>query len=112
MDRAARPVHEEWLVRLEGLLPLQPANGVIGEVFAEVVALLHRFRLRHVGCVADQVRLIVRGLTGEEPVEVFEAEACRPVLERTRRGGFLGGRVVPLPPGACGIAISLQHFCH
>ena len=112
MDRAARPVHEEGLVRLKRLVLLQPADRVVGEVFAEVVALLHGLWRQDVCRVADQVWLILRGLACEETVEVFEAEACGPVLERAGGGSFLRRRVVPLAPGTCGIAIILQHLCH
>ena len=37
--RARRPVHEERLVRREGLLLAQPLDGVLGDVLGEVVAL-------------------------------------------------------------------------
>ena len=43
VDRAARPVHEERLVRLESLVLMQPADRVVRQVFAEVVALLNGF---------------------------------------------------------------------
>ena len=85
VDRAARPVHEERLVRLEGLVLVQPADRVVRQVFAEVVALLRAFSAAGRGRVAHQVRLVLRGLAGQEAVEIFEAEAGRPVLERAGR---------------------------
>ena len=91
---------------------VQPADRVVRQVFAEVVALLRSFRREHVGRVAHQVRLVLRGLAGEEAVEIFEAEAGRPVLERAGRSGLLGRRVVPLAPGGGGVAVILQHLGH
>ena len=43
VDRAARPVHEERLVGLERPVPAQPADRVVRQVFAEVIALRARF---------------------------------------------------------------------
>ena len=110
VDRAARPIHEERLVRLEGLVLVQPADRVVRQVFAEVVALLRRFRRMDVGRVAHQVRLVLRGLAAQKAVEIFEAEAGGPVLERARRRGLLGRRIVPLAPGGGGVTVILEHL--
>ena len=112
VDRAAGPVHEKRLVRLEGLVLVQPADRVVRQVFAEVVALLHGLWRQDARRVANQVRLVLRGLAGEETVEVLEAEAGRPVLERAGRSGLLGRCVVPFAPGACGVTVILQYVSH
>src|SRR6202020_1125078 len=84
------------LVRLEGLMAVQPRDRVIREILAEVVALLGRLRRQHARRVADQVRLVLRSLAGEEAVEVLEADLARPVVKRARRRRLDRGRVVPL----------------
>ena len=108
VDRAAGPVHVERLVGLEGFVPAQPADGVVGQVFAEVIALLGRPGRQDAGGVADQVWLVLRGLAGEESVEIFEAHVGRPVLERTCGGGLHRRRVVPLAEGAGAVAVVLE----
>ncbi len=110
VQAAAGPVHEERLVRLERLVPVQPADGVVGEVLAEVVPLLRGPRRQHAGRVADQVRLVLRRLTGQEPVEVLEAQPGRPVVERPGRCRLQGRGVVPLPPRPGGVAVVPQHL--
>ena len=42
VQAAGRPVHEERLVGLERLMAAQPGDRVVGEVLAEVIALLRR----------------------------------------------------------------------
>ncbi len=98
VQTAAGPVHEERLVGLERLVPVQPPDRVVREVLAEVVPLLRGLRRQHTGGVPDQVRLVLRRLAGQEAVEVLEAQPCRPVVERPCRGGFQGRGVVPLAP--------------
>src|SRR6185437_16696329 len=65
VEAAAGPVHEERLVGLERLVPAEPTDGVVGEVLAEVVALLRGPRREDARRVPDQVRLPLRRLTGE-----------------------------------------------
>ena len=60
--------------------------------------------------VAHHLRLILRGLAGEEAVEVLEAVAGRPVVERPLARDLFLGRVVPLAPGAGVVAVVLEHF--
>ena len=108
VNGAARPKHAKRLVGLESLVPVQPGDCVLGQVLAQVVSLFRSFRRTDVGCVADQVRLVLRGLAGEEAIEIFKAEAGGPVLELTGRRGLLSRRVVPLAPGGRGVAVILQ----
>ena len=71
--------------------------------------MVKRVRL-DVGSVAGQGRFILRGLAGEEAVEILEAVAGRPVVERPLARDLLFGRVVPLAPRAGVVAIVLEHF--
>ena len=105
---ARRPIHEERLVRCVGLLFAEPLDRVRRDVVGEVVALGLLFGDR--GGVARQGRFILRGLAGEEAVEVLEAVAGRPVVERPLGRDLLFGRVVPLAPGPGVVAVVLEHF--
>ncbi len=89
---------------------MQPADRVVRQVFAEVVALFRGFRRMDVGRVAHQVRLVLRRLAGQEAVEIFEAEIRRPFLERPGLGGLFGRCVVPFAPGGGGVAVILEHL--
>ena len=71
---AGRPVHEEGLVGREGAVLAQPGERLVRQVLAQVVLLVVR-RLDRIG-VLEQARLPLRGLAGEEAVEVVEA-VCR-----------------------------------
>ena len=64
MDGAARPVHVEGLVGLEGFMPAQPPDRIVGKIFAQVIALLGRAGRSDVGRVTNQVRLVLRSLAG------------------------------------------------
>ena len=108
MRRTRRPVHEERLVRCVGVLLAEPMDGVGRDVVGEVIALGEV--LGHLRRVADQGRLVLRRLPGEESVEVFEAVAGRPIVERTLGGDLLLRRIVPLAPGAGVVAVVLEDF--
>lgn len=102
------PVHEERSVGGVGLVLAQPGDGVVGQILGEVVTLaVRRF---------DRIEILIqpwfplRGLTGDEPVEVVEAVAGGPTVERPHRGGVGGGGVVPLAEGRRAIAIVAQHL--
>ena len=86
---AEREVQEEGLARRPLLLVLHHADGLVGQVLAQVVALLGPARRLDVVVVADQVRGPVVGVALEEPVVALEAEAERPGVERP------GGRALP-----------------
>ena len=40
VNGSTSPIHEEWLFRPERLMLVQPIDGVIGEIFAQMVSLL------------------------------------------------------------------------
>ena len=108
--RAGREVHEERLlggihVRVEDLL-----DRVVGQVLAEVVALLRRPRLRDRRVVLGQVGIPLVGLAAEEAVEALEPAAERPAVERARRGVVLRRRQVPLAEAERVVAVLEQHL--
>ena len=60
--------------------------------------------------VLVEPRLVLRGLAGEESVEVVEPVPRRPSVERPHRGGLVGGRVVPLAEGRGLVTVVVQHL--
>ena len=59
--------------------------------------------------VLEQARLILRGLARHESVEIVEAIARGPTVERTHRGRFRRRRVVPFAEGRGLVAVIAQH---
>src|SRR5688572_29710422 len=93
--RAGREIDEDWLVRAQGLLLTDPANGLVGHVLHEVVTLF--------GCLLglDRRRPLIQRwvplvrLAADESIEVFEASAAGgPGVERTNRAGLPHGHFV------------------
>ena len=109
---SARPIHEEWLVRIKGPVLTQPADRIIGEVFAQMIIIVATgsVGVLHVGRISDELRFVLRRFTAEETVEILEAVADGPGIERTGGGGLLGGCIVPLPPSRGAIAVVLEHL--
>ena len=112
VQATAGPIHEERPIGLQRLVVAQPVDRVVGQVLRQVIALLGRLRRRHDSGVAHQVRLVLRSLPGQEPVEILEAQPGRPVLERAGRRGVLRRGVVPLAPRARAVAVVLEHLGH
>ena len=86
-----REVQEEGLARCPLLLVLHHADGLVGQVLAQVVALLGPARRLDVVVVADQVRGPVVGVALQEPVVALEPEAERPGVEGSRRPSAASG---------------------
>ncbi len=84
-----REVQEEGLARRPLLLVLHHADGLVGQVLAQVVALLGPPGRLDVVVVADEVRGPVVGVALQEAVVALEAEAERPGVEGP------GGRALP-----------------
>jgi hypothetical protein len=74
--RAGREVHEERLVRHEGLLGANPVDGMIGQVLSQVVALLRRRRWLDRIQALIQGRIVLVVLAADEPVEILETAAA------------------------------------
>ena len=106
--RARREVDEEGLVRHQRLLLLDPVDRLVGHVLGEVVALLGRLRLLDRNRVAvDRGRVLVR-LAADEAVEVLEARARRPGVERPQRARLPDRHLVALAELGRRVAVQLH----
>ena len=92
-------VQEEGLAGCALLLVLDHADGLVGQVLAQVVAVLGPARRLDVVVVADQVRRPVVGVALEEAVVALEAEAERPGVEGPGGRALPARREVPLADG-------------
>ena len=101
-------VHEERLVGHERLLLARPLDRLVGHVLGEVVALLGRLlRLQRRRALVDGRVVLVR-LTADEAVEVLEAAAGRPGVERSHRARLPDRHLVALAELRRRIAVQLQ----
>ena len=105
--RARRPIHQERLVGRKGAMLAKPRQRLVRHVRTQVIGLVVR-RLDRNG-VLEQARLILRSLARHESVEIVEAVARRPTVERTHRGRFRRRRVVPFAEGRGLVAVVAQH---
>ena len=94
-----REVEEEGLARCALLLVLHHADGLVGQVLAEVVPVLGASGRVDVVVVAHQVGGPVVGVALQEPVVPFEAQAERPGVERPGGRALPAGCEVPLADG-------------
>ena len=112
MGGAGREIDEERLVGRDGFLAVDPGDGVVGDVFGQVIALFRLFRRLDRRLVAEELRLPLAGLAAVESVPIFKALAGRPTRERPDRRGLPVGRIVPFAPGRRAVAVFLQHLGH
>src|SRR6187551_1080207 len=100
-------VDQEWLVGRDGLELLHVLDGVVGHGRGEVPA---RIALEGINCsrIAVQVRLPLAGVTAHEAIEIFEAHAVRPLIERPGLGRLIERRVVVLAEPRRRVAVLLQ----
>ena len=87
---------------------LEPRQRLVRHVRTQVIGRVAR-RLDRNG-VLEQARFILRCLAGHESIEVVEAVACRPTVERAHRGRFRRRRVVPFAEGRGLVAVIAQHL--
>ena len=109
MRGARREVHEERLVRQQRLLLARPGDGLVGQVFGQVIAFRRRLgRLdRRRAFIQRRVPLVV--LAADEAVEILEAAAAgRPGIERPRRARLPDRHLVALAELRRRIAIELE----
>ena len=105
VDARGAEVGEPGLIRIGGARVLDPGDGLVGHVGGEVVALLRRLRLSDRRGVAVKRGVVLVRLPLVEAVEVVEALAGRPEVERAG-GADLGlGRVVRLAEHRRGVAV-------
>ncbi len=92
---AGNVVAEERLARINLVEFVQPVDGVVRHGGGQVPARLADVGINRRG-VAEQVRLPLAGVAADEPVEILEAHADRPLVERPDLAGREGRRVVVL----------------
>ncbi len=110
VGRSRREVDEERLVGHQRLLLADPVDGVIGHVLGEVVALLRgAVGLDRHRVLVDRRRVLVR-LAAEEAVEVLEARAGRPRVERAHGARLPDGNLVTLAELRRRVAVQLERL--
>src|SRR5262249_12611835 len=98
MGRAGRVLDEDRLARISLVDPRHPVDGIVSHRRDEVPAWLALEWINLRG-VAEQVRLPLVGVAADEAVEIFEAHAGRPPVERSDlAGGKCRGVVVFAEP--------------
>ena len=110
MGGPGREVHEEGLVGHQRLLPAHPLDGVVGQVFGEVIAFLGGLcQLDRRGALVERGVVLV-GLGADEAVEILEAAAGRPGVVRAGRAGLPTGHFMALAELRRGVAVQLERL--
>ena len=105
---AGREVHEEGLVRVLRPDPVKPFDRIVGHGVREVVRVVFVVEARRGAndlLVLDKAGVPLAGVPCEEAVEVVEAPAGRPPVERT--GRTLHGVRCEMPLAICGGAVAV-----
>ena len=106
---ARREIDEERLLRHQRLLLMHPADGAVGHVLGEVVALFgggRRLDRRH---ALVERRVVLARLAADKAVEVLEAPAAgRPGVERTHGRSLPGRHLVALAELGGRVPVQLQ----
>ena len=104
---AGHVIDKERLVRRDLLELLHVLDGLVGHGRGQVPA---RLALERVDGrrVAEQVRLPLAGVAADEAVEILEAHADRPLVERPGLGRLVEGRVVVLAEPRGRVAVLLE----
>ena len=109
VDGTRREVDEEGLLGHQRLLLAHPADGAIGHVLGEVVALLGRGRRFDRREALVERRVVLAHLAADEAVEVLEAPAAgRPGAERAHGRGLPGRDLVALAELGRRVPVHLQ----
>ena len=100
-------IHEEGLIGRGGVQSLDVSYRVVRHAGDEVVAgvLDPRKDLR---VIAEEPRPPLVGLAAHEAVEILEAHAARPLIERTHQAVFVARRVVVLAEPGRRVAVLLH----
>ena len=106
--RARREIHHERLVRHQHLLLAHPGDGAIGQVLGQRVALLGRLGRLHGGRAFIEAGKVLVRLAADEAVEMFEARAGRPLVERPHGRDLPERHFVALAELRRRIAVELQ----
>ena len=106
--RAGRVVHEEGLVGHQRLLLADPVDRAVGQILVQRVALLGRPGRLDRGRPFEEPRVVLVRLAADEAVEVLEARAGRPAVERSHRARLPHGDLVALAELRGRVAVLLQ----
>ena len=107
---AGRVLDEDRLARVDLVHPRHVVDRVVRHLGDEVPRAGRGAVVRvDLGRVAEQVRLPLVGVAADEAVEVLEAHAGRPVVERPDLAGLEGRHVVVLAEPGGVVAVVDQH---
>ena len=108
---AGREVHEERLRRILAADPVEPLDGLVRHGVRQVVGVglvaVLRVDADDLLVLGDD-RVPLSGAAAEEAVEVLEAPARGPAVERPRRALLAVGGQVPLAEGGRAVAVVAQ----
>lgn len=102
--------HEKWLARHRLVHAIEVINRVVRHGGDEIPS-SRRLALEGINLrgVAEEVRLPLVGIAADEAVEILEAHASGPVIERPSLARLIGRRVVILTEPRCGITVVLEY---
>ena len=110
MGGSERQVHEEGPVGTHTHRVVHEFDGLVDQIFTQVIAVLRATRRFDPVVVVDQFGVELVGLTVEEPVEPIESALQRPLIERSG-GRAIGHRTeVPLTECERGVPGVSQHL--
>src|SRR5690606_8097397 len=101
---------EERLVRHERVVLRKPAARLGCEILGEVIALLGRALRPHRPRALDEGGIELARLAADEAIEVLEAAAGRPAVERTGRAPFPRRCLVALAELRSRVAVEAQYL--
>src|SRR5262245_15980669 len=108
--RAIRDVREEGPVGRARLLLPNPADRFVGDVFAEVIALLRRLGWFDAGRAVEQNRHELIHLTAQETVELLEARARGPAVEWAGDALLPGRGLMTLAKVPCVVSVEFENL--
>ena len=103
-------VQEEGLVGRVDVRVLDELDRLVGQIDAQMVAVLRQCRLLDLVVVVGQFRIPLVGLATQEAVVALEAATERPAVVGAGGGRVLGRRQVPLADAEGVVAVLQQHL--
>ena len=108
MHGAGGEVKEERLVGCDLLGIGDETDGLVHEVFCEVVALFGRLLRLHLVVVVDEFRIVLVGVAAQKAVEALETAPQGPAVIRPHGGHFMGRGQMPFADGVGVVAVLEQ----
>ena len=96
MDAGSAEIIEPGFVRASRTDISSPRDGFIRHVSREMITRLRGLRLRNLGCIAVDCRIVLMRFALIEAIEIVESQTSGPSIERTSRTNVRLWRVVPL----------------